>query len=417
MALITKPVFVALLKSRPKRGPLPRQQPPDRIRERYTKRLQEMMSWLMGRVRVELYPVLRELTDSASRVATTDASFTKLTPEEFFKLSAEERSAYFAREREAAQAERRWKSAEAAAPDARAERQAAREANRKLGAARITPEERAHLAAQGFVERTEINSRVNTAASFAGPNGELLHYSSTNSKQPWSGEAYKSATFSNVESAVEHARTLAQNPELMNPRHSNIGEKIDALRAEFDERFSRRKLGALVEPFAQQTADFQAVQLNAQLREAVAVDVVGGEPWLARAATEFTRENVALIRTIPERFFGEIETLVMREAADGARWETLVDGIEERYDVSRSRSKIIARDQVGKFYGDLNRVRQTDLGITRFVWRTVRDNRVRPEHADIDGQSFEWGSAPDGGPGEAVLCRCYADPDLSSVTA
>lgn len=203
--------------------------------------------------------------------------------------------------------------------------------------------------------------------------------------------------------------------DALSTRPDALTVKLDTLRARAAVLFGREKLAGIVEPFAEQTEKFQAEQLNRQLREAVSIDVVGSEPWIGKAVEEFTQENVALIRTIPSRYFDEIETLVRREAADGVRWEELVDGIEERYDVSRSRSKILARDQVGKFYGDLNRVRQTDLGITRFIWRTVRDNRVRPEHADIDGESFAWGSAPDGGPGEAVLCRCYAEPDLTSV--
>jgi SPP1 gp7 family putative phage head morphogenesis protein len=270
---MTKGAFAALLRVRGvPRKPLPRQQPPDRIRVAYTKRLQAIMKWAQSRVVAELYPALKTLTENASRVATTDAQ--------------------------------------------------------------------------------EVDA---------------------------------------------------------------IGRIVDELRAEFLKRYPRSKLTSIVDPFAEATADFQAEQLNAQLREAVAVDVVGSESWLQASIDEFTAENVALIRTIPDRYFNEIETLVKREAADGARWETLVDGIEERYDVSRSRSKIIARDQVGKFYGDLNRVRQTDVGITRFVWRTMRDNRVRPEHEDLDGHSFEWSSAPEGGPGEPVLCRCYADPDLDSV--
>jgi SPP1 gp7 family putative phage head morphogenesis protein len=195
-----------------------------------------------------------------------------------------------------------------------------------------------------------------------------------------------------------------------------VGVTIDELRQESERLFSRARLARLAEPTAQDTQRFQAAQLNRQLAEVVTVDVVGtAAPWLDETIDEFTRENVALIKTIPSRFFDEIETTIRRESADGARWEDIAESIAERYDVSRSRSRLIARDQVGKFYGDLNRVRQGDLGITRFVWRTVRDNRVREEHQELDGEVFTWGEAPEGGPGEAVLCRCYADPVIESA--
>lgn len=217
-----------------------------------------------------------------------------------------------------------------------------------------------------------------------------------------------------LQRAAESAGRVATSDAI----DDELGDMIDELRRAWDRRWSRRRLSALAEPYADQTATYHAAQLNRQIRAAlgnIEVDAVGSEPWLAGAARDFTRENVALIKSIPARFFDELERTLTKQVADGVRWETMVGTIEERYEVSRSRSKLIARDQVGKYYGDLNRVRQRDLGIDRFVWRTMRDNRVREEHEDLDGRSFSWSQAPFGGPGEPVLCRCYADPDLSSV--
>jgi len=46
----------------------------------------------------------------------------------------------------------------------------------------------------------------------------------------------------------------------------------------------------------------------------------------------------------------------------------------------------------------------------RYTWRTVGDDRVRPEHAARDGKIFDWSNPPDGGhPGEAENCRCWAE--------
>ena len=195
-----------------------------------------------------------------------------------------------------------------------------------------------------------------------------------------------------------------------------LGSLVDSAEETFFKKWTRARMSTLVRPVAEETEKFQATQLNKQMRSAVGVDVVGSEPWLERAIDEFTAENVALIRSIPTRFFDDLETHLKREIADGARWEELAGIVEERYSVSQSRADLIARDQVGKFYGDLNRVRQGDLGITGFLWRTMRDNRVREEHEERDGERYDWKSPPDGEtPGEPVLCRCYADPDLAGV--
>jgi|APCry1669188970_1035186.scaffolds.fasta_scaffold00239_28 SPP1 gp7 family putative phage head morphogenesis protein len=195
-----------------------------------------------------------------------------------------------------------------------------------------------------------------------------------------------------------------------------IGNSLDEIQNEFLSKWSRRRMGSLVRPVAEEIERFQGAQLNRTLREAVGVDVVGSETWLESAVDEFTSENVALIKSIPTRFFDDLETNLKRELADGARWEELTGIIEERYSVAQSRAELIARDQAGKFFGDLNRVRQEDLGINRFTWRTMRDNRVREEHETRDGESFTWNDPPDGEtPGEPVLCRCYAEPDLSAL--
>lgn len=47
----------------------------------------------------------------------------------------------------------------------------------------------------------------------------------------------------------------------------------------------------------------------------------------------------------------------------------------------------------------------------QYIWRTVKDDRVRPEHAAREGQIFSWTDPPDDGhPGEAFGCRCWAEP-------
>lgn len=195
----------------------------------------------------------------------------------------------------------------------------------------------------------------------------------------------------------------------------DVGATVDEIEAEYFAKWSRKRFAKVVQPIAQNTEAFQAMQLNRQIRDVVSIDVVGAEPWLGDAIAEFTTENVSLIKSVPTRLFDDLEQHLTRGIADGLRWEELASTIEERFKVSTARAELIARDQVGKFFGDLNRVRQTDLGVTRFVWRTSNDDRVREEHQEREGESYQWANAPEGGPGEPVLCRCYAEPDLKDL--
>lgn len=197
---------------------------------------------------------------------------------------------------------------------------------------------------------------------------------------------------------------------------ASVGHALDAARSAFARKYPREKLAQIVQPVATDLARFQAEQLNRQLREAVTVDVVGSEDWLPPVISAFTQENVSLIKSIPADYFSDLEKKLSADLADGVRWEELASTIQERYGVAERRAELIARDQAGKFFGDLNRVRQVDLGIVGAIWRGMLDNRERDEHIAREGQSFDWETGIDGEtPGQPVLCRCNGEPDLQRL--
>lgn len=180
---------------------------------------------------------------------------------------------------------------------------------------------------------------------------------------------------------------------------------------------SPAQLENLARRIAGRASEHQKEQLRRQVRAAVGVDPIQQEPKRLGALVDaFVHENVALVRSIPRDLLGDLEKVVARGVRSGQRHEEIAKVIEERFDVAENRAALIARDQVGKFIGELNKARQEALGIEGYVWRTVGDNRVRDEHDEREGESFSWDDPPeDGHPGEAVNCRCWPEPDLSSI--
>ena len=69
------------------------------------------------------------------------------------------------------------------------------------------------------------------------------------------------------------------------------------------------------------------------------------------------------------------------------------DGTVTGLKKAKNRAKLIARDQVGKAYGELNKVRQEELGISRYVFRTSMDERVRANHKAMNGKLCAWHDA------------------------
>lgn len=161
-----------------------------------------------------------------------------------------------------------------------------------------------------------------------------------------------------------------------------------------------------------------------QLSSGLGFNPVLQEPELGPVMAKFTAENVSLIRTLPGSYFSDIEQTVAAGLDAGDTWVDIQDELVDRLGVAESRAKLIARDQVGKFYGKLNEARQTANGVTGYVWRTSEDNRVRDNHEHLDGTEQDWDDPPEGGgtnddepghPGEGILCRCGAEPDLQQL--
>lgn len=185
-------------------------------------------------------------------------------------------------------------------------------------------------------------------------------------------------------------------------------------------------LDELAERFAKRTNEWSKQETNRQVRAALGVDVFGAEPNLAPLADAFTAENVALIRTVPQRYLENVEGVVLRGVTSGTLPRDIAKQLAETEGVAERRAALIARDQVGKFYGKLNEVRQRKLGGETYFWRTVNDNRVRPEHEERDGVEYAWTPEdakrlgveylpPEEQPGQPPACRCLAEPNFDRL--
>ena len=96
-------------------------------------------------------------------------------------------------------------------------------------------------------------------------------------------------------------------------------------------------------------------------------------------------------------------------------WDVRLTAIYEEYQTHPQRLRPLRMSMEERllraFAGLINQLRQQDLGIERYVWRSRDDAKVRDSHAQYDDQVFRWNDPPAGGhPGQAPNCRCYAEP-------
>lgn len=158
------------------------------------------------------------------------------------------------------------------------------------------------------------------------------------------------------------------------------------------------------------------------LRRVVGISSKGLGTGIQNALVQFRERNVGLIKSLGEQQLGDIEELLGQAESGAWRVEELQTRIQERFGVSKSKADFLARDQVLKLNGQLTQVRQTGAGITKYIWTTSRDERVRPAHADLDGTECLWSSPPvisddgrTGHPGDDFQCRCVAYPILNEL--
>lgn len=168
----------------------------------------------------------------------------------------------------------------------------------------------------------------------------------------------------------------------------------------------------LPEATALMVNSFQKDWFMKMTKAVLGVDVFSGEPWLKEHLDSWIGTNTDLIKNLEDKALHDVKYQVQSGFTQGLRPEEISQNIQERLDVTESRADLIARDQVSKLNGQLNELRQTDLGITQYVWSTAHDERVRESHAIKEGETFSWDDPPDdtGHPGEDINCRCVALP-------
>ena len=157
-----------------------------------------------------------------------------------------------------------------------------------------------------------------------------------------------------------------------------------------------------------------------QVKSVLGLDIFINDTRLNDLLTSFSDEATKDIRNVPDNFVRRLNQITIRGLRQGARASTLEADIRkalgDESDKARKRAALIARDQLGSLRADITKDRQTQLGVKRYKWRTVGDERVRSEHAARQGTIFKWSDPPPGGhPGQPILCRCTPEPVIDDL--
>lgn len=160
---------------------------------------------------------------------------------------------------------------------------------------------------------------------------------------------------------------------------------------------------------------------NRRQQETIFRSIFGSTPKeISRADYEKIRQiwvnqNIDLIHSIDRRTLESIRYAlsenIIRAVDRKILVEELTESIMHMADVNEKRAALIACDQVGKLNSQLAQLEQMNQGVDSYIWQTMMDNRVRPEHAERQGKRYYLNDPPSGGhPGWSYRCRCSAIP-------
>jgi SPP1 gp7 family putative phage head morphogenesis protein len=172
----------------------------------------------------------------------------------------------------------------------------------------------------------------------------------------------------------------------------------------------------LAEYFAQSVASRSSGALKAILKKAGFTVKFKMTRAMRDVMAATVGQQVSLIKSIPSRYFTNIEGLVMRSVQTGRDLGRLTQDLQQQFGVTRRRAAFIARDQNNKATASMTRARQDELGITQAIWvHSGAGKHPRPTHVAMNGKKYDvnkgmWDSAVNRWifPGEEINCRCIS---------
>ena len=178
--------------------------------------------------------------------------------------------------------------------------------------------------------------------------------------------------------------------------------------------------------FADATHDFRAIatdatqttdnKLNGQLADKLVV-----VPEITKYTADKLKTDYSENINLAIKNFTQKETVKLREIAEqnvfeGFRADKLEEAIKQRFGISQRRAKFIASQETQLLTAKYHAAKCTQAGMTKYIWKTMGDSHVRPDHQVLNNRTFDFNNPPvcdiatgrHGNPGEDFSCRCQS---------
>lgn len=221
---------------------------------------------------------------------------------------------------------------------------------------------------------------------------------------------------------------------------AEVGRRLENIRKTYEDMFAMNA-NQMAEVWVNRVNENNRKKTMVDLRAKLGIDVgtILNED-MKKDLDIMMLESAMYIKTIPTVLVSKVAERVLQHYR-GIPFpdnRTLREQIKEEFKVSDGRAKVLARDQTAKMNTSISAIRQRDLGIDMYIWRTVQDSRVvgtpggkypkgtalHKNHYIMEGKYCRWDDPnvysedegktwiprtekmPHNHPGDDIMCRC-----------
>ena len=153
------------------------------------------------------------------------------------------------------------------------------------------------------------------------------------------------------------------------------------------------------------------------INKAIGLKIEMTEAQRAFVAEEYSNNLKLYIKDFIEEQVPLLRQDVEKAVFSGIRAESLQEVIIDRYGVSESKAKFLAKQEISLLTSKFKQAKYQQAGINKYKW-SISNVRTRPDHRALNGKIFSFDDPPitnqetgdKNNPGEDFSCNCVPIP-------
>lgn len=198
--------------------------------------------------------------------------------------------------------------------------------------------------------------------------------------------------------------------------HEKLKKILDMMADTSDELTDKLEFVGL-EPWAQAEKNWRQAALKVGLHPELRA------PAQKKLAEEYNRNLKLKVKEFSKKAILDLRDDVEENAQAGLRFSTLIDRLERRHEITRTKAKFLARQETALYMSKFRKAQFGEMGITHYRWMVTHDDKLRDAHKDLHNRIFRYDDPPivdphtgrRANPGEDFNCRCVDQPIVEAM--